>query len=151
MHIEAHIDALRSDLVAAAGLGDEATLRVAEQLSRALGPAFRLRIQDILAEAALELNDQLASGHVELRLSAGDVGLAYAESAPEAEPAGEDDAQAARVTLRLTESLKARAEAAAAAEGISLNTWLVRATGRALERSRGGGPPGRRMKGYATS
>src|SRR5438477_12572035 len=119
MEIEGHIDALRTDLAATAGLGDETTMRVAEQLSRALGPAFRLRLQDILAEAALELNGQLASGHVELRLSAGDIGLAYAESAPEAE-AAEDDAQAARITLRVPEHLKARAEAAAAAEGISL-------------------------------
>jgi hypothetical protein len=149
MHIEGHIDALRTDLAATAGLGDDTTMRVAEQLSRALGPAFRLRLQDILAEAALELNGQLASGHVELRLSASDVGLAYAESAPESEPAS-DDAQAARITLRLPESLKARAEAAAAAEGVSLNTWLVRATARMLDRGRGG-PPGRRMTGFATS
>ena len=43
-----------------------------------------------------------------------------------------DDATA-RTTLRLPDSLKARAEAAATAEGLSLNTWLVRAVAAAVE------------------
>jgi len=148
MDIDGHIEALAADLATTAGLGDDVTLRVADQLSLALLPAFRLRVQDILAEAALELNDQLPSGHVELRLAGGDVGLAYVEDDAAAEPAG-DDAQAARITLRLPEGLKARAESAAGAEGVSLNTWLVRATARALDRGRGG--RGRRITGYATS
>ena len=148
MDIDGHIEALAADLATTAGLGDDVTLRVADQLSLALLPAFRLRVQDILAEAALELNDQLPSGHVELRLAGGDVGLAYVEDHAAAEPAG-DDAQAARITLRLPEGLKARAESAAGAEGVSLNTWLVRATARALDRGRGG--RGRRITGYATS
>jgi len=148
MDIDGHIEALAADLATTAGLGDDVTLRVADQLSLALLPALRLRVQDILAEAALELNDQLPSGHVELRLAGGDVGLAYVEDHAAAEPAG-DDAQAARITLRLPEGLKARAESAAGAEGVSLNTWLVRATARALDRGRGG--RGRRITGYATS
>jgi hypothetical protein len=148
MDIDGHIEALAADLATTAGLGDDVTLRVADQLSLALLPAFRLRVQDILAEAALELNDQLPSGHVELRLAGGDVGLTYVEDHAAAEPAG-DDAQAARITLRLPEGLKARAESAAGAEGVSLNTWLVRATARALDRGRGG--RGRRITGYATS
>lgn len=148
MDIDGHIEALAADLATTAGLGDDVTLRVADQLSLALLPAFRLRVQDILAEAALELNDQLPSGHVELRLAGGDVGLAYVEDHAAAEPAG-DDTQAARITLRLPEGLKARAESAAGAEGVSLNTWLVRATARALDRGRGG--RGRRITGYATS
>lgn len=148
MDIDGHIEALAADLATTAGLGDEVTLRVADQLSLALLPAFRLRVQDILAEAALELNDQLPSGHVELRLAGGDVGLAYVEDHAAADAAG-DDVQAARITLRLPEGLKARAESAAGAEGVSLNTWLVRATARALDRGRGG--RGRRITGYATS
>jgi hypothetical protein len=148
MDIDGHIEALAADLATSAGLGDDVTLRVADQLSLALLPAFRLRVQDILAEAALELNDQLPNGHVELRLAGGDVGLAYVEDHATAEPAA-DDAQAARITLRLPEGLKARAESAAGAEGVSLNTWLVRATARALDRGRGG--RGRRITGYATS
>jgi hypothetical protein len=34
---------------------------------------------------------------------------------------------------------------------VSLNTWLVRATSRALDRGRSSGGPGRRITGYATS
>ena len=96
--------------------------------------------------AAQSLADGLVSGDF------GDVGFTSTDSSQEPEPAG-DDAQAARITLRSPEQLKTRAEAAAAAEGVSLNTWLVRATSRALDRGRGhsGGPGGRRITGYATS
>ena len=41
-------------------------------------------------------------------------------------PVDDADDATARTTLRLPDSLKTRAEAAAAAEGLSLNTWLVR-------------------------
>jgi predicted HicB family RNase H-like nuclease len=44
-----------------------------------------------------------------------------------------DDESTSRTTLRLPDSLKARAEAAASADGISLNAWFVRAVGAALE------------------
>jgi predicted HicB family RNase H-like nuclease len=43
-----------------------------------------------------------------------------------------EDASTSRTTLRLPDALKARSEAAAAKEGVSLNTWLVRAIGAAL-------------------
>jgi len=57
----------------------------------------------------------------------------------------------ARVTLRLPESVKARAEEAAGREGVSVNGWLVRAVTYALDApSRpGGSRPGRRLTGYA--
>ncbi|MDM4718206.1 toxin-antitoxin system HicB family antitoxin [Micromonospora sp. WMMA1363] len=42
------------------------------------------------------------------------------------------------MTLRLPEALKSRAEAAASAQGVSLNTWLVRSVQESLA------PPGRR-------
>ena len=150
MDIEGHIDALRADLGATAGLGDEATLRIAEQLSRALAPAFRLRLQDMLAEAALELNEQLPSGHVELRLSGNDVGLAYAE-ADRGSDVVADEAQAARVTLRLPEHLRAGVDAAARRDGLSVNAWLVRAVTAALgggNRRRPRGDSGNQFSGW---
>ena len=51
-------------------------------------------------------------------------------------PGGLDDAQGelSRVTLRLPESLKLHAERVAAGEGVSLNTWLVRAVQESLQR-----------------
>ena len=87
MNVAGHIEALRADLIATAGIGDESTLRVAEQLSRALDPAMRLRLLDILSEAALEVNGQLTSGQIEVRLAGGDVGFTYSESSHEAKPA----------------------------------------------------------------
>jgi len=149
MHTTTHVEALQADLAAAAGVGDSAAIRVAERLAHAIEPALRLRLLDVLSEAALELNAQLRSGRIDVRLAGRDVEMIYSEGAPEESPAVDDD-QAARITLRLPESLKQRAEAAAAGEGISLNTWLVRATSRALERGRGGGP-GRRLTGFADS
>ena len=68
MQIDGHIQALREDLARVASLGDEATARVAEILSSAIESSLARRLQDILAEAALELNSQLDSGHVEVRV-----------------------------------------------------------------------------------
>jgi hypothetical protein len=61
------------------------------------------------------------------------------------------------VTLRLPEHLKAMAEQAAAAEGISVNAWLVRAVGAALHPGQNpfggqsGSRRGRRITGFAQS
>jgi predicted HicB family RNase H-like nuclease len=97
----------------------------------------------------MELNEQLTGGHVEVRLAGRDVSLAYIEGEAAApEPAAEDE-HSARITLRLPEGLKSRAESSASADGVSLNTWLVRATQRALDGNKRG--PGRRMTGYASS
>jgi predicted HicB family RNase H-like nuclease len=150
MNIQGHIEALRADLAVTAGIADEQGQYVAEQLGRALEPSLRMLLQDILAEAALELNAQLPSGQVELRLAGREVSLSYREAATRDQPPV-DDEQAARITLRLPESLKTRAESAATGEGISLNTWLVRATAKALERGRGRSGPGQRLTGYTTS
>jgi hypothetical protein len=62
--------------------------------------------------------------------------------------AGED--LSARISLRLPESLKSTVEKAAEREGISVNTWLVRAIARAAE-SRPVHISGKRLSGYAQS
>jgi hypothetical protein len=51
-----------------------------------------------------------------------------------------DEGTVARINLRLPDQLKTRVEQAAGSEGLSVNTWLVRAAAAALERS----DPGRR-------
>jgi HicB-like protein involved in pilus formation len=152
MHTTTHIEALQADLAAAAGVGDSEAMRVAERLAQAIEPALRLRLLDVLSEAALELNGQLHSGRVDVRLAGRDVEMIFTEGSAEQSPAVDDD-QAARITLRLPESLKQRAESAAAGEAISLNTWLVRATSRALDQGgrSGGRGPGSRLTGFADS
>jgi predicted transcriptional regulator len=44
-----------------------------------------------------------------------------------------DDVSTSRTTLRLPDALKARVDDAAAADGLSVNTWLVRAIAAALQ------------------
>ena len=49
-----------------------------------------------------------------------------------AAPESDDDGGTWRVTLRLPESLRSPVDAAARAEGLSVNAWLVRAVATAL-------------------
>jgi HicB-like protein involved in pilus formation len=53
---------------------------------------------------------------------------------PVSAPPDEDDGGMTRINLRLPDRLKARVEQAAAAEGLSVNSWLVRAATAAVER-----------------
>ena len=150
MQIDGHIQALREDLARVASLGDEATAHVAEILSSALESSLARRLQDILAEAALELNTQLDSGHVEVRVAGRDPELVYVRedgSAPEAA----DEVFSARITLRLPESLKQRIEASAARAGVSVNTWLVQALQGAGEPRRPSSSSRNRLTGYGRS
>src|SRR6476659_1904056 len=104
MQIDGHLNALREELQRVASLGDEKTAHVAELLSVALEASLSRRLQDILAEAVLELNSQLADGHVEIRIAGRDLELVVVHEdggAPEAV----DEAFSARITLRLPESL----------------------------------------------
>jgi predicted DNA binding CopG/RHH family protein len=134
MQIDGHIQALREDLVRVAALGDEATSRAADLLSVAIEASLARRIQDVLAEAALDLSAQLESegAHVEVRIAGRDPELVLVrEDGSVPEPV--DEAFSARITLRLPESLKQRIESAAGREGASVNTWLVQALQRAVE------------------
>ena len=154
MDLGPHLDAILGDLEALAG-ADEATAANLERLSRPLEASIQIRLLDVLGEASLELGEQLAAGHVEVRVAGRDARLVYvgATEATEApsEPA-EDEGETTRLTLRMSDSLKTAVEAAATADGVSVNAWLVRAVKRALDR-----PPqrmrasGNRIKGYARS
>jgi hypothetical protein len=148
MQIDGVIQALREDLVRVAAVGDETTSRAAELLSVAIEASLGRRIQDALAEAALELNEQLDSAHVEVRVAGRDLELVLVrEDGSVPEPA--DEALSARITLRLPESLKQRVESAAAREGSSVNTWLVQALQRAVESRRPSSSGSRnRLTGY---
>lgn len=148
------IEALRNDLVAVASVGDEQTADVAQRISVALEGSLGLRMVDAFAAAALELNAQLSDGHVEVRLAGRDPEFVYIEAEP-TEPAIPGDIEAlARISLRLPEGLKKTCEDAAAAEGVSLNTWIVRALARVAGGGGGGGAArrkGNRLQGYARS
>ena len=147
MQIDGLTQALQEDLTRVAALGDENIARAADLLSVAIEASLGRRIQDALAEAALELNDQLDSAHVELRVAGRDLQLVLVrEDGTASEPA--DEAFSARITLRLPESLKLRVESSATREGTSVNTWLVQALQRAVESRRPSTGSRNRLTGY---
>ena len=149
MNIAAFVEALQQDLAAVAAMGDQATAEAARRISAALEPSLRLRLMDVLGEAAVELTSQLPDGHVEVRLAGGDPELIYVEERGGPVPTGEDSLSA-RVTLRLPETLKAVIDAAAQEAGVSANTWLLQQISRSTGSKRRG-PGGRRMTGYGQS
>ena len=131
MQLEPHVEALRAELASLASLGDEHVAAAGERLSQALGSALALRLLEILSEAGLEVSSQLPSGHVELRLAGQEPSLVYVEAEDSAAPTPEDGLSA-RITLRLPESLKASLEAAASREGVSVNSWIIKALARGV-------------------
>jgi hypothetical protein len=143
------IEGLREDLQALAELGDERSEQIARRLSDALGSSLRLKVFDLLSQAALELSSKLPSGHVEVRLAGQEPELVFVDDAA-GEPGAAAEELSARISLRLPESLKAAVEKSAAREGISTNAWLVRAIARATE-SRPAHVSGKRLTGYAQS
>lgn len=140
MDITPYIDSLRRDLVAAAEAGGDETRAAAERLALALDPAMRLALMDALSQAAAEITSELPAGSVDVRLRGRepelvvDVPNVPSPPAPPAPPAApgaagaeedEEDGTVARITLRIPESLKTKAEEMATRSGQSLNTWLV--------------------------
>jgi hypothetical protein len=153
MDLGPHLDAILGDLETLAGT-DEAVATTLERLGRPLEASIQVRLLDVLGEGSLELGEQLTTGHVEVRVAGRDARLVYV-GAPENEPSLEPEDEAgetARLTLRMPDALKTAVENAASADGVSVNSWLVRAVRRALDR-----PPermrasGNRIKGFARS
>jgi len=152
MELAPHVDALVRDLESIAAVGDDATSQAAARLAVALKASAGLRLLDALSEAALELSNQVPGGHVEVRLAGQDPSLVFVEDEPARSSQTADEELSVRITLRLPEGLKAAVEGAAARDGVSVNTWLVRALARAVSSwaTRGSGP-GNRLQGYARS
>jgi HicB-like protein involved in pilus formation len=150
MQLEPHIDALRGEIQRLASLGDEQAAAAAARLSDALGPTLSLRLLGLLSEAALEVSSQLPAGHVELRLAGQEPSLVYVADEAPAQPAAADDGLTARITLRLPDSLKSSLETAASQEGVSLNTWIVKALARGLSIA-AATKIGSRLTGYGQS
>jgi hypothetical protein len=152
--MEIHIDGIHQDLqaaAAAAARGDEQVVDALRRLSDTVEPSLRLRVIDLLSEAALTLNGQLRDGHIEVRLAGRDPELVYVDDPEEPdEPPAPGDDLSARITLRLPEGLKAGIEIAASREGVSANAWIVRALARAVE-PRTTRRSSNRLQGFARS
>ena len=149
MNLTIVLDGLQQDLQRLSELGDERSAQIAKRLGEALGSNLRLKLLDLLSQAAVELSSKLPSGHIEVRLAGQEPELVFVDAPGEAAGmTGEE--LSARISLRLPESLKTAVERSADREGISTNAWLVRAIARATE-SRPVHVSGKRLSGYAQS
>ncbi|MGO9342264.1 MAG: hypothetical protein ACLP6E_07055, partial [Acidimicrobiales bacterium] len=142
---------------AAAEAGGDETKAQAERLFAILESAIRLALQDVLVAAAEEITCELAPGSVEVRLRGRDPefvvtpapdaaeglsnsgtdgdGIDWTSGGVELGSSAGDEGGTARINLRMPEHLKLRVEQAATREGLSVNSWLVRAAAAALERT----------------
>jgi hypothetical protein len=135
MDITPYVEGLRRDLLTAAEAGGDELRSAAERLAFALDPSARLALMEAISQAAAEITAELPDGNVDVRLNGRELDFVVEQAHPQpvAPPAPPPPAPAedvdegglARVTLRIPESVKARAEERAAAVGQSLNTWLV--------------------------
>src|SRR5579862_8500726 len=147
MNLTIVLDGLQQDLQGLGELGDERSAQIAQRLGEALASNLRLKVFDLLSQAAVELSSKLPSGHIEVRLSGQEPEFVFVDSAGDGSNVSGEE-HSARISLRLPESLKASVERSAEREGISVNTWLVRAIARATE-SRPVQSGGKRLTGYA--
>ena len=132
MDITPYVDSLRSSLVAAADSAGDETRQAAERLTFALDSSARLAIMEAVSQAAAEITAEMPNGGVDVRLNGRDLdflvhGSAPTPPAPPPPPSPEDveDGNLSRITLRIPEIVKTKAEERAAEAGQSLNTWLV--------------------------
>ena len=149
MNLTIILESIQDDLQGAADLGDERAATVARRLSETLAASLRLKLFDVLSQAAVELSAKLPSGHVEVRLAGQEPEFVFVET-PGGESGMAGEELSARISLRLPESLKLAVEKAADREGVSTNAWLVRAIARATE-SRPVHVSGKRLSGFAQS
>lgn len=140
MELGQYVSDLQRQLVDTAENGTEDTRAVAERLAAGLDAATRLVLLDVLSAAVGEITRDLAPGSVDMRLRGREIEFVVTQANTEpdsderpAATADLDDASTSRTTLRLPDALKARVDEAAAADGLSVNTWLVRAVAAALQ------------------
>jgi hypothetical protein len=151
MELDRYVADLRARLAAAAEAGDADARALAERLSVALEAAARLVLLEVLSDAAVEITREIAPGSVDVRLRGRDPVLVVtrpdrptfweAASVPDepSEVGGTDPIEppattvTSRTTLRLPDRPKSRVEQAATEDGLSVNSWLVRAIAADLE------------------
>jgi len=137
MDLRPFVADLRQELLAAAEAGGEDARALAERLTGTLESAAKLTLLNALSTAADEITRDLAPASVEVRLRGLDPSFVVTPASDDAIPTPPptpvtDDGPAARINFRPPEGLKNRIDEAAAQEGLSVNTWLVRVVAAAL-------------------
>jgi hypothetical protein len=169
MDLSEYAESLRRELTSITRFAGEDIARAAEMLSETLDSSVRLALLDVLSAAADEITASLEGATIDVRLSGTEPQFVVNMTRPAEDPVADtgdagEEAGSSRITLRLSEGLKTRVEAAAVGAGMSVNAWLVRAISRALDGSSGGararppfppppppGRPGKRFTGFARS
>lgn len=140
MELSPYVDRLRADLASVAEAAGPDARTTAERLVSSLDSAVRMAMLEALSDAAAEVTAALPGAAVDVRMkgrepqlvvTATDVRTADDEvSTGDAEDVAADvydDGAVARITVRIPESVKARAEELATGRGQSLNSWIVQA------------------------
>lgn len=146
MELKQYTSDVKRQLVLCAAAVDVDTQQVVDRLVAGLQPALRLALLDALGVAAGEISRELAPGSVELRLRGGEPEFVVTVPPPEIDatairhesvgpPEDTETGEVVRINLRLPEGVKSRVEAAASRDGVSINSWLVRAAVAAVERA----------------
>jgi hypothetical protein len=166
MDLSEYVASLRAELATITRFAGDDVARAAEMLTEAMESSVRLTMLEALSAAAAEITTRLDDAVVDVRLAGSDADFVVTMTndepfrpptppTPPTPPGAEAADDMTRVTLRLSEPLKARVEAAAGEAGVSVNAWLIRAISQALDtppgrdrpgRSRG---PGQRYTGFA--
>jgi hypothetical protein len=145
MQVQPIINAVQAALTDQGSLagGDVAVEEAIDHLVTALAPAIRQAAMDLAEQAACEVRAQLPDRTVDLILSDGDPALRIAEAAVNADSTSSEEL-GARITLRVSPSLKTLIESAAETAGASVNSWVLDALSRRARKPQHG-------QGYRTT
>ncbi|QCO99700.1 histidine kinase [Arthrobacter sp. 24S4-2] len=150
MQLNQYVTAVQHQLDVAAEAGGPDARELSERLTAALESTVRLVLLEALSDAASEITLELAPASVEVRLRGRDPefvvtnppasdfeAVTERSGQPSRSIAAEDldGASTSRTTLRLPDHLKQQVEQAAGLDGLSVNSWLIRAVADALSGS----------------
>ncbi|MBO1267669.1 histidine kinase [Arthrobacter cavernae] len=151
MQLNQYVTSVQHQLDVAAEAGGPDALALSERLTAALESTVRLVLLEALSDAASEITLELAPASVEVRLRGRDPEFVVTNqpAAADFEAVSErssqptrafsaeepDGGSTSRTTLRLPDLLKQQVEEAAGLEGLSVNSWLIRAVADALKGS----------------
>ncbi|AXH97504.1 hypothetical protein [Ornithinimicrobium avium] len=142
MDLHPYLDSVARDLDHATSLADDHVRDIAGRLAAALEPGLRLALVRAMSDTAALVNTELDDAVVTVTMGGSEPVVTVTRTghgsgalagpvlptppAPPAPPEVEiEGGDTARISLRLPEQLKVRAEERAAQAGQSLNTWLV--------------------------
>ena len=149
------------DLASVASIADSSLQQAIDRFARVWQPMLRHRLLEFMSAVGTEFSESGEfAADVELRLAGDHVAFTVSSSSSHEAPAAglrhdEPGDADARISLRLSESLKERITSAAATDGMSVNTWIARALDREMSRPRTTHQPAitarNQLRGYGRS